>query len=172
MTDYDDHPISDLDTVDAARRYVMRSAMTKDGATCPCCQRLVRTYRYRVSRTQALFLIALARASQAQGTGLQGCVDLRQVGGRFGAGVQLGGKYAKLRFWGLIARDPDHAATWRLTPRGVAYLRGQPIPAYVYLLDNRHVGNSDTYSTISEALQTAFDLDDALQSPAGLPGRA
>jgi hypothetical protein len=156
-----------------ARDYVQTHSTEATGATCPCCGRLVRMYRYRVSRTQAQFLVAMARSS-ARATGYRDArawIDLRTVGGQFSAGMRLGGKYAKLRHWGLLEAHPHQRATWRLTQRAVDWLAGRVlVPQYVYLLDNVLQGYDDALVSFDQALGQAFDLDDAMRAPDGLRG--
>lgn len=154
----------------AARAYVATYAVAQTGCHCPVCDRLVRMYRYPVSRSQAQFLVSMALTSADRWGGhLTGYVDLRTVGGQFSAGMRLGGKYAKLRHWGLIAAHPDQRATWRLTPAAIDWMRGRTVlPRYVYLLDNELHGHSSDVATFTDALRRPFDLDDALRAPQGL----
>lgn len=157
-------------TIADARAYVRAYAVAQSGCHCPACDRLVRMYRYPISRSQAQFLVALALASARAYDGrLTGYTDLRTVGGQFSAGMRLGGKYAKLRHWGLIAAHPDQRATWKLTPHAIDWMRGRTlVPKYVYLLDNELHGYSSDMTTFDDALRRPFDLDDALRAPDGL----
>lgn len=163
---------SDASVADA-RAYVQRYGSTKDGCRCPACDRLVKVYRYPVSRSQAQFLIAMAiRSARLHAGSLTGWVDLRSVRGHFSAGMRLGGKYAKLRHWGLIEASDTERATWRLTTRAVAWMRDETrIARHVFILDNEVVGYSADAVAFSDALRTAFDLDDALRAPEGLASR-
>lgn len=165
------NPPRATDTIADGRAYVQRHAVDPAGTVCPCCSRTVRMYRYRVSRSQAQFLVAMARAS-ARATGYRDArawIDLRTVGGQFSAGMRLGGKYAKLRHWGLLEAHPDQRATWRLTARAVDWMAGRAlVPQYVYLLDNVLQGYDDDLVAFDQALGVAFDLADAMRAPEGL----
>ncbi|MDD5542857.1 MAG: hypothetical protein PHX83_06750 [Acidobacteriia bacterium] len=128
-----------------------------DGIRCPCCDRLVKSYRRAMNADMARFLILLCREYLAKPPGT--FVDIRTIPVR-------GGDYAKLTHWGLVEQavndDPAKRSSglWRPTPRGLRFAQGEATePSHVVLLDNEVKGFDEGRVTIWEALGTHFDFE-------------
>ena len=105
-----------------ARAYVTDNIAT--GVRCPCCGSWLNTYSRRLNRAKVRELQALYRWADDNDT-LHDYFHVPTTG------ISLRNReYPKLRFWQLLeARDPeigsgDGTGWWRLTPGGVAFVRG------------------------------------------------
>lgn len=127
------------------------------GVTCPCCTQRAQCYKRKLNASTARILIEMLRLS---GTGQKRAwVNIPRLGlGR--------ADEAKARYWGLIEPMPGvrgdgstRTGWWRLTDRGVAFVRGATsVPKYVYLYNGRMVGQSDGEKvTITDVLGTKFN---------------
>ena len=118
----------------------MRRSGVISSKTCPECGHVRRVIRRRVYASQVRWLRTLTYQSTINAS--------RRA---------PGGDYAKLRFWGLIAKG-NKAGFWRLTPRGDSFLRGnEPIVEWKDFAShgNGHfevIGSSDRVIWIWEVL--------------------
>ena len=109
-------------TVREAREYVKERI--EEGVSCPCCGSWNRVYSRRLNRAKVRELREIFAFADDQGM-LYDYVNIPA------SGVSLRNReYPKLRFWGLLEpRDPDVGSGegtgwWRVTPQGVAFVRG------------------------------------------------
>ena len=81
------------------------------GVHCPCCGKFNKRYRRKLNRGIALSLIRMYRGYQ------YGWVDVSR------AFPKSGREEGKLVWWGLAEENPDKKGTFRVTSRGVAWLK-------------------------------------------------
>lgn len=147
-------------TLETARDYVMHYKYKPRGCVCPACDRLVKVYARSVSGVMAQWLLDLAVDSARLHEG-----DMTDFVSRRGV---TRGDYSKLRYWGLTANGGY--ALWRVTGHGISWMRGRStIAKYAYVLDGEVIGYSDERVSFSDALKVTFDLDEAMDTPEGLP---
>lgn len=125
-----------------------------DGHECPLCTQYAKVYARQINNAMARALIGLYKAGGADSYQHWPTVD----GGR-------GGDKAKLVHWGLVSEenaqraDGGRSGYWRITKRGVAFLRGElAVPKYADIYDGRLMGLHGDSITIRDALGKKFDL--------------
>lgn len=146
-------PTSDTRSVAAARLELADRIL--EGATCPCCDRPVRAYRWSMYATAVRTLAGLYRAG--------GTTEFVHVNDVKGKGQ---GDGTRLRGWGLAEEEPDRrpdggkSGWWRVTELGEGYLHGEAaIPRYLYAYNRRVLRAGGEPQTIEAALGKAFDFD-------------
>ncbi len=137
---------------------------TKKGAECPCCRQRVQFYRRTLTSAMAHALIVIERHFRTNQDWLHVPKHLTAVGAKE---ASRGGDYAKLRDWDLIEPRPgerDDSSTrtgfWKITSKGVAFVRGEiRVPKIIEIYNQHPTGNDVGPGTISiqEALGTDFD---------------
>ena len=132
-------------TLREARESMEEALGEGDGATCPCCGSWNRVYRRRLNRAKVRELLAIYRWADEHDS----LYDYLHVPS---TGISLRNReYPKLRWWGLIeAREAESGGGvssgegtgwWRLTPQGVAFVRGEVrLPNRVLEFRSRVVG--------------------------------
>lgn len=153
------------DTLAVARAYVI--AHRDKGVTCPCCDQRAQVYANAISSLQARWLAGLAAASErahGRATEFTPLADVRITGQ---SATTLGGKYGKLKHWGLAEKHPKRGATWRVTTLGLEWLRGRvTVPRIVYLYDNHFRGFGTDHITYDDALRRGHDQDETMNGAA------
>lgn len=156
------------------REVTLREAREKlrrqfdNGTTCPCCDQGAKRYPRKLHSMIARGLVELYR----QG-GAERFVDVlainRELRRRVPDTVNPTSDFSKIEYWRLAyTRHNDDtqrrsSGLWRLTPRGINFVRGEcsvPVRAYVY---NNHVdGYSEDTTTIRAALGDRFDYEELM----------
>jgi len=157
-------PLLEPMPVEDARRYIVQN--WDKGVACPCCGQRVQRYARPITSSMAWGLCRLYEHFQehpeetwvhVEGF-FNSCSDIP---------FSFRGDFAKLRYWGLIEmldeRREDgspHNGCWKLTGRGVAFVRGDiSVSSHVYVYDGHALGFSDDPITIRDALKNKFDYD-------------
>lgn len=147
---HDDMPLSDA-------RATLRT-LVDVGHQCPCCRQFSKVYRRKLNSGQAAGLIRFYRAA--------GTVPAH--GPTLGL-AQLGGEFARLRFWGLVeqpAGDDAHSGLWRVTDLGRQFVRGDvTMPAYAHIYDGACLRLSGPEVSIVDALGSRFDYHELMVAP-------
>lgn len=118
----------------AALREVLR-----EGAICPCCDRVAKIYRRSISGAMLADLVTLAQREMEEPS------SWVKIG--VGGFRPESGDYSKLRWWGLIEQKPEvredgsnRCGLWRITDLGIQFVRGQTfVRKYVYEYDGKLV---------------------------------
>lgn len=116
-----------------------------DGDTCPCCGQMAKVYRRTITASMAR---ALAKVQRVEGVtpharNEQGYVKVADF-----LTVNELADFPKLRYWGLIAQAPGtrddgspRVGYWRITPLGLAWLRGEDrVISHVRVYNGRSLG--------------------------------
>lgn len=122
---------------------------------CSKCNQTIKIYKYRVNKTHASFLKAMANA--VRDTGVND-VDISTIGVAYSTRTQV----SKIRQHGLIARIKDERGVqlprrWLITHKGWEFLNGKPIPEKVVIYNNQVLGHDEATTTIYEVLGGRFD---------------
>lgn len=143
------------DTLQEARQKVREGWL--EGIACLCCGQVVKLYRRSIGKSQARFLIWLVRSCERE----QRYYDCKDAPLR-------GGDYAKLRFWGLIEKEPasehdnlpsGYSGMWRPTPQGVEFANNRTrVQKYALVFDNKLFGFEGEYTCIEDCLPKYFDF--------------
>lgn len=130
-------------------------ARVDDGERCPCCNQLAKVYRRRINAGAAVGLIYLEREHGF------GWVHVPSTGRL----AQLGGEFARLRYWDLVVEEPEvrpdggRTGWWQLTQHGCDFVHNRlTVPKYVRIYDGRVLGYDETkWVSIVDALGHKFD---------------
>lgn len=133
-------------------RAQLRQLVEPKGHPCPCCRQLAKVYRRRINAGMARTAITMYRHGAADAF-----VHTPSLPGDTHEASQLA-------WWGLVEEEralrPDggRAGWWRLSTRGVAYVRGEvALPRYARVYDHRLLGHAGEPLTIRDALGARFD---------------
>jgi hypothetical protein len=145
------------DTITLAQAKAWLRLRLKDGAQCPCCTQLAKTYRRKLNSGMARVLIA-----QWGSYGQSFCHTARLV-----PSLREG---AKLAYWGLLEADErrrddgGHAGWWRITDKGAQFVANSiTVPKYVVVYDDRVLRLEGDHISIRDALGDGFNYDELMR---------
>lgn len=156
------------------RHEFFTAARTKDGASCPVCNRYGKVYKRRMNSTMARALIRLYRATIAKP---------EQAWFHFTEFTDTRNEYEKLQFWKLIEHKPNDddpekkdSGYWRITQAGREFVQQRrTMPEYATVYDGEVEGYSEEPTTIMRALGKRFSyvelMGDALLAADASPQR-
>jgi len=162
-----------------ARKYVENVRAQPEGGFCPCCSQHVKNYRYSISRSMALALIALYHLNLRNNDTYISKENLfKNVISKSAFG---GGSFASMTRWGLIeskVKDPKDetkgrtSGFWRVTERGKAFVRNELlVPKYVHSYNNEvfRYDDSEMVSILDALNGEVFDyqkmMSEAVPNP-------
>lgn len=145
-----------ISLADAIRQ--MRSEV-KDGTNCPCCGRLVKLYKRKLSAEMVVFLIALCREFEGD------YLDIRTLR----TWKYQRGDYAYLAHWGLVEQKPGNepgkrgSAHWKPMPKAFLFLRRRGLaPSHIHMLCGQFLGFSEELVSVDDALGQKFNYDELM----------
>jgi hypothetical protein len=161
-------PLLEPMLVEDARRYITEN--WDKGVPCPCCGQRVQRYARPITSSMAWGLCRLYEHLQ-ENLGEEWIHVERFFNSCPDIPCSFRGDFAKLRYWGLIEmldeRREDGSPNngyWRLTSRGIAFVRGDiSVASHVYLYDGHALSFSDDHVTIRDSLKNKFDYDSLLE---------
>lgn len=124
-------------------------AAANDGH-CDRCLRVIKVYKYQVSKTMAKIMREMAKATKATG---ERAIDMETLDLTHTERSQL----SKMRQHGLIVQPKDDRGIkkprhWLITTKGWQFLRGEDIPAKVVVFDNQVLGHEGGTTDIRRLL--------------------
>lgn len=124
-------------------------AAANDGH-CDRCLRVIKVYKYQVSKTMAKIMREMAKATKATG---ERAIDMETLDLTHTERSQL----SKMRQHGLIVQPKDDRGVkkprhWLITTKGWQFLRGEQIPAKVVVFDNQVLGHEGGVTDIRRLL--------------------
>lgn len=127
----------------------------KNHGHCSNCQQTIKIYRYKINKTHATFLKAMANA--VRDTNVND-VDISTIDIAYSTRSQV----SKIRQHGLIARIKDKNGAqiprrWLITHKGWEFLNGKPIPERVVVYNNQVLGHDGDSVGIVDVLGERFD---------------
>lgn len=133
-------------------------ACLEDGTICPCCGRFGKLYERPLYNRMAEALIVLYWKSRRRYIHVES--ELKKLKN---ASTSIRGDFAKLRYWGLIKPHPDRRGYWRITIKGMSFVRNRSrIPRAAIMLNKKLFGFSGQTINIVEALGEKFDYDELM----------
>lgn len=127
-----------------------------EGAHCPCCTQLSKTYKRKINSGMARSLIHMHRSAG------QEWIHVKLIGAQ-------SREEGKLAYWGLVEEQKatglhgGRAGYWRVTDSGVAFLKLQlTVPKYARVYDGKVRGYEGPMVTIKDALGTRFDYNELM----------
>lgn len=128
---------------------------------CPCCKRYSQIYTRKIHTGIALQLIQLYR--------IGGSITFVHTSKLIAPGSSGIGDFSKAKYWGLIEPkentddDKKSSGFWRLTPLGVAFVRGKKtIAGAALVFDDKVIGFTDEPVDILGALGKKFSYDELM----------
>ena len=142
-------------TISEARKEHLARIGEEGESLCPCCGVTSRVYRRKLSSQMAAFLFALFHHRAAREGNP---VHVRDV---MVAGHKASSDGTYLAHWGLISAAGR--GEWRITPKGMAFVKGRiSTPMYVLLLNNEVQGFAEEVTTMRQALADPFAYDELM----------
>lgn len=131
-----------------------KEAERHDGK-CGTCHQTIKIYRYKLNKTHAQFLRAMAK--EVANIGVND-IDIATIGIAYSVRSQV----TKIRQHGLIARVKNAAGAqiprrWLVTKKGWMWLNGEAIPSKVVIYNNQVLGHDGGPVTIYDVLGERFD---------------
>lgn len=170
--EYATRKFPDEATLGEAREW-LRGAF-EDGAYCPCCTRLVKLYKRKLSSGMARTLIIVYRAFQNDPDlvwlDVTDYLKQRKV-------IAANSNTALLRHWGLLEQAPEtredgsnRNGLYRITGLGIQFVRGEvDVVKHIYMYNDQVLKrkNADlSRTTIREALGDKFNYDELMRATA------
>ena len=144
--------LPDRITLGEARQWLRERV--QDGAECPCCKQTAKVYQRRLNKGMLNSLVAIYQAG-----GNQRWVDVTTLNAK-------NREHNKLAYWDLVEAHPDHRGLWRITAKGLEFLRGQTrVPQHVNVYNNRVLGFSRTMISANDVID-GFDLAELMTARA------
>lgn len=149
-------------TVEQAKENMRKNL--DDGVICPCCNRLVRMYKRKISSVSAVCLIRLYKMSNKSDNHWFHISDIQGKSG--------GGDFAKLRYFGLVEEASNEnpskrtSGFWRITNKGRRFVKGWlSVPCYVKVYNGKVYGEGSETITIYQALNEKFNYEELMGAP-------
>lgn len=146
---------------EANRIKAMRTSVqtqVDDGVHCPTCGQFAKVYKRNINSGMAQSLITMYHAGAEH--------DFIYIPDAVGARSREEGK---LRYWGLVEEattprpDGGRAGWWKLTERGVLFVRGErTVMKYAHVFNNEVVGYSGDQVGIRDALGKKFNYQELM----------
>lgn len=130
-----------MNTLDEAKEYLKEN--WQNGVECPCCKQLVKLYSVKLNASMIRSLIELYKLNSSKPSSYFHISD-------FDAWTQgyAGGKFAKVKYWGLAEDMPNTDETkrtsgmWRITDKGRNFVEGTTsVPSHSKLYNRGFYGH-------------------------------
>ena len=132
-----------------------QEAIKHESALCPCCDRVGRINKHRLTKPLALSL----RWIMAHGVG-DGWVNVQSKAPRW---MMRSKTYPLLEHWGLIEGKGFRSGVWRITPKGVGFVTGSiTVPAAAYIYDAKVMAWDAEETTFRACFEHEFDFDELM----------
>jgi hypothetical protein len=153
----DKETISDSTTLGQAKMMLRTKLM--EGATCPCCQQHAQMYSRPITSAMAAALILLYR-HQLDNSSMTWFHAENFFKDRKNIPSSIRGDFSKLRFWGLIQADEDSEGYYRVTSKGIDFIKGHiKVESNVKIYNNKDYGFKGNYVTIHQCLKKKFNYE-------------
>jgi hypothetical protein len=146
-----------------ARDKTWRILDNGDSVKCPCCGQTAKFYRNNITGSMAKCLVLFYQSFGEDYGYIHDVVDPYFA--------RHGGRFAKLRFWGLVEERPitrtdgGSAGWWKVTKLGVDFLKGEAkVLKYVYTYSGEFDEPEGAPVGIDEVSDEKFDLREIMAS--------
>lgn len=128
-----------------------------EGLTCPCCQQHVQRYSRPITSAMAAGLI-LFYYQQIRNPETQWIHAEEFFKEKRGLPSSIRGDFSKLRFWGLIQANDESEGYYRVTDKGMDFVKlSAKVESHVMLYNNKSYGFKGHYVDIQWCLKKKFD---------------
>lgn len=125
------------------------------GAHCPCCGQFSKIYAERPRAGASRAMVTMYNYVRLDWIHVPSTEQLGREGGAI----------ARMRYWGLLEEstekraDGGNAGWWRVTPKGLAWMRGEiTVPKFAILYNARCYGLYGPATSFEDAIDAPFDL--------------
>ncbi len=150
----------------------LHERVEKKGAACPCCEQFTKVYRRPLNASMAYVLVLIYQWHLGHGQAggwlhvPSHITEVVSSNARRAAAVR--GDWAKLRYWGFIAEDPDRVGKgyYRITLNGIAWVLGKSsVPAYIHLYNGNPVSRPvKKLVTVRDVMGKRFSYDELMEA--------
>jgi hypothetical protein len=147
-----------MTTIEDAKQFLRTN--WDEGVKCPCCIQKVKRYKRKLTSGMASGLISLYKQADHR---TDRHIHISKLG------HLNGGEFAQLNRWGLIEdlyNDSDDKRTsgkWRITDRGVSFVRGlEMVASHVYTYNGETLGFEQAKIDIHSALGSKFNYKEIM----------
>jgi hypothetical protein len=132
-----------------------QETIKREAAICPCCDRVGRINKYRLTKPLALAL----RWMMVHGAG-DGWVNVQSKAPRW---MLRSKSYPSLEYWGLVESKSKRSGIWRVTPKGVSFVTGSlMVPSAVYIYDANVMAWDAEQTSFCGCFDHSFDFDEMM----------
>jgi hypothetical protein len=159
----------DADKMNIEKAKLFTRDRMKKGGDCPLCEQNVQMYSYALNGETIFRLIKLFKHSKNFPSG-----RFFHVQQEIGITLNIGGGWAKLKWWGLIEQEEKEkdntisrtSGYWRITQKGEDFINGKiRIPKYVRLYNNNQFGFKGEEVTAQDCLGQKFNFVELMNTP-------
>ena len=111
---------SEIVTLKDAQTYVSERILK--GVECPCCERHVQAYLFNLHKGMIFVLGLIGVATEDKARYPQGWIHVERYLTEKKCSYK--GYHPKLEYWGLLERHPEKRGYWRITSKGIKFLKG------------------------------------------------
>lgn len=147
-------------------RLYLRTNIRK-GVSCPCCTQRVQQYERPITSAMAYGLILLYRHYKKNFHPFQinTYVHLESILKETpDIPSSIRGDMSKLKYWDIILPNPDQDGYYKLTDKGIAFIKGEiRVESHAILFNNKFYGFKGELVGISECLKNKFDFNKLME---------
>lgn len=153
------------DHTESLKQQVFSVSAMKEGRRCPVCNQTVKMMRKNIDSSMAYYLIKLYRITHDNP--LQSWFHVSKD---IKVSYEVGGRFAKLRFWGLIEEKPKDitddkrtSGMWRISEKGKLFVEGGcTVKKYVKLYNMRFYGFDGDEQNIEQVIKNKFSYNELM----------
>lgn len=152
--------------ISSLKESVFNTSSMKDGKRCPVCNQRVKMMKKAIDSGMTYYLIKLYRINKTNPI-----KKWFHVTDDIGVSYKIGGRFAKLRFWGLIEEKKKEfcetekrtSGMWAITDDGIKFIEGViTVPKYAKLYNMGFYGFEGNEVNVHEALSTKFNYSELM----------
>jgi hypothetical protein len=155
-----------IETLEEAKAYI--AANFEKGSNCPCCNQMVKQYKYKLYDSSAVALIKLYNLTKLLAPETE--FHVNQFAEKSAIHPRAS-HFAELRHWGLVqpsAKDvkgKKSSGYWSITDEGKKFVEGDlKVPEMIKMFNNECYGKFGDQIDIHAALGNKFKYEDIMNS--------
>jgi len=146
------------------------SQHTKKGIHCPVCNGMVKLYKRKINKSNAICLKEMYEISEKFGYRFYHITEMMALSPDMAVKLN-GGEFARMRHWGFIEELPKNgfddkkaSGYWKMTERGKSFCRNElKVHKNILLLNNQVLGFAGKEVDINACLKFKFSFTELMQ---------
>jgi hypothetical protein len=137
------------------------------GCICPCCEQVVKIYKYKFYSTSAIALIKLYKLTLNSEKNKFHVYQFAEADGKSARAAH----FADLRWWGLVQNQvidiegKKHSGYWSITELGEKFVKGEiSVREKIMVFNNTFYGFDGDSVTIKDVIKNHFDYFELMSS--------